>query len=94
VEVFRGRVVYGVFSLRLCGAAYVLGLGVASYQEVHSVMYLSWTLRRSQERDTGSAVVGGSVVASLAMRSASSLPEMLVWPGTQCSLSGTVRRRR
>jgi hypothetical protein len=78
VEVFRGKVVYAVSSLRLCGTAYVLGLGVASYQEVHSVMYLSWTLRHSQERDTGSVIVGGRVVASLAMRSASSLPEMSV----------------
>jgi hypothetical protein len=94
VEVFHGRVVYAVSSLRLCSAAYVLGLGIAWYQEVHSVMYLSWTWRRSQERDTGSAVVGGSVVACLAMRSASSLPEMSVWPGTQCSVTGTVRRWR
>jgi hypothetical protein len=78
VEVFRSRVVYAVSSLRLCGVAYVLGLGVASYQEVHSVMYLSWTLQHSQERDTGSVVVGGSVVASLVMWSASSLPEMSV----------------
>jgi hypothetical protein len=65
-------------SLRLCGAVYILGSGVASYQEIHSVMYLSWTLQHSQERDTGSAVVGGSVVASLAMQSASLLPEILV----------------
>jgi hypothetical protein len=78
VEVFRGRVVYTVSSLRLCSAAYVLGLGIVLYQEVYSVMYLSWTLRRSQERDTGSAVIGGRVVASLAMQSASSLPEMSV----------------
>jgi hypothetical protein len=78
VEVFRGKVVYAVSSLRLCGAAYVLGLGIALYQDVHSMMYLSWTLRRSQERDTGSVVVGGRVVAGLAMWSASSLPEMSV----------------
>jgi hypothetical protein len=78
VEVFRGRVVYALSSLHLCSIAYVLGLGIASYQEVHSVMYLSWILWRSQERDTGSAVIGGSVVASLVMRSASSLPEILV----------------
>jgi hypothetical protein len=41
-------------------------------------MYLSWTLRCSQERDTGSAVIGRSVVASLVMWSTSSLPEILV----------------
>jgi hypothetical protein len=78
VEVFRGRVVYAISSLHLCSMVYILGLGIALYQEVHSIIYLSWTLRRSQERDIGSAVIGGRVVASLVMWSTSSLPDMSV----------------
>jgi hypothetical protein len=78
VEVFHGKVVYAVLSLHLCSTAYVLGLGIVSYQEVHSMMYLSWTLQHSQERDTGSMVIGGRVVASLVMQSASLLLEMSV----------------
>jgi hypothetical protein len=78
VEVFRGRVVYAISSLCLCGTAYILGLGIALYQEVQSIMYLSWTLWRSQERDTGSAVISRRVVTSLVMWSTSSLPDMSV----------------
>jgi hypothetical protein len=36
VDIFRGRVVYAISNLWLCGAAYVLGFGAVSYQVIQS----------------------------------------------------------
>jgi uncharacterized membrane protein YgaE (UPF0421/DUF939 family) len=55
-----------------------LGFGDVVYQVSQSVVYCSRTLRRSQDREIGSLVVGGVVAACLASASASSFPWMLV----------------
>jgi hypothetical protein len=94
VDICRGRVVYAVLSLRLCGVLYVFGFGSFSYLVVQSWMNASCTWHCSHEREVGREVVGGSVVASLARRSASLLLGMSVWPGTQWMVIGLPWWRR
>lgn len=69
--------------MRRCGASYVESFGAEVYQAIQSVVCCSWTWRRIQDSEIGMVLSGGRVVACFARRSASSLPSMLVCPGTQ-----------